>query len=62
MVSQVVIFALEVELEFLVVADLFAAVNFQVLRQVFFSDKSHLFNTEVIETHCLSAGKKAGVF
>ena len=62
MVSQVVVFALEVHFEFLVVTGLSLAVDFQVLWRVFLSGKSHSSNAGVIETHLLTAGKKSGVF
>ena len=62
MVSQVVVFELEADFEFLVVADLSAAVDSQVLWRVFLSGTSHLINAGVIETHLLTAGKKSGVF
>ena len=60
MVSQVVIVALQVELEFWVMADLSVVVNFQVMWQVFLSDNSHLSNVEVIETHLFSRRFKPG--
>ena len=62
MVFQVVVFALEAHFEFLAVAGLSVAVDFQVLWQVFLSDKSHSSNDEVIERHLLPIAKKAGVF